>query len=117
IATKVSAANKQGASTNGYPALRIKSPAINRARCLRVEAFVRRYAEILRLDFAVTVDLVSAPPNRWRLHSAIGCKGGFCKSCEQLHSTQVCGVSRSRECNSSIRRDLPSPGSPTMSTN
>jgi hypothetical protein len=30
-----------------------KSPAINRPR---VEAFVRRYAEILPLDFAVTVD-------------------------------------------------------------
>ena len=32
--------------------------AINHARCLRVEAFMRRYAEILRLDFAVTVDLI-----------------------------------------------------------
>ena len=35
----------------------------------------------------------SAPPKRWRPHSAIGCSGVFCKSCEQLHSTQVCGVS------------------------
>ena len=38
----------------------------------------------------------SAPPKRWRPHSAIGCSGVFCKSCEQLHSTQVCGVSPSR---------------------
>ena len=36
----------------------------------------------------------SAPPKRWRPHSAIGCSGVFCRSCEQLHSTQVCGVSR-----------------------
>jgi hypothetical protein len=35
-----------------------KSPAINRARCLRVEAFLRRYEEILRSDFAITVVLV-----------------------------------------------------------
>ena len=27
---------------------------------------------------------------------AIGCKGVFWRSCEQLHSTQVCGVSRRR---------------------
>ena len=59
----------------------------------------------------------SAPPNRWRPHSAIGCSGVFCKSCEQLHSTQVCGVSRSRAWNSSMSRDLPIPGSPTISTN
>ena len=59
----------------------------------------------------------SAPPKRWRPHSAIGCSGVFCKSCEQFHSTQVCGTSRSRAWNSSIRRDLPSPGSPTISTN
>ena len=38
----------------------------------------------------------SAPPKRWRPHSAIGCSGVFCRSCEQLHSTQVCGVSASR---------------------
>ena len=53
----------------------------------------------------------SAPPKRswhrcstcrcprigcWRPHSAIGCSGVFCKSCEQLHSTQVCGMSASR---------------------
>jgi hypothetical protein len=30
----------------------------NRAQCLRVEAFLRHYEEILRLDFAITVDLV-----------------------------------------------------------
>ena len=35
----------------------------------------------------------SAPPKRCRPHSAIGCSGVFCRSCEQLHSTQVCGVS------------------------
>jgi hypothetical protein len=38
----------------------------------------------------------SAPPKRARPHSAIGCSGVFCKSCEQLHSTQVCGTSPSR---------------------
>ena len=38
----------------------------------------------------------SAPPKRWRPHSVIGCSGVFCRSCEQLHSTQVCGNSRSR---------------------
>ena len=38
----------------------------------------------------------SAPPNRWRPHSVIGCSGVFCRSWEQLHSTQVCGVSPSR---------------------
>jgi hypothetical protein len=57
----------------------------------------------------------SALPKRMRPHSASGCRGVFCKSCEQLHSTQVCGVSRRRARNSSIRRDLPSPGSPTIS--
>ena len=40
---------------------------------------------------------MSAPPKRWRPHSPIGCSGVFCRSCEQLHSTQVCGTSRSRE--------------------
>ena len=38
----------------------------------------------------------SAPPNRCRPHSAIGWSGVFCNSCEQVHSLQVCGVSRSR---------------------
>ena len=33
------------------------------------------------------------PPKRSRPHSAIGCSGVFCRSCEALHSTQVCGVS------------------------
>ena len=28
-----------------------------------------------------------------RPHSAIGCSGVFCRSCDALHSTQVCGVS------------------------
>jgi hypothetical protein len=60
---------------------------------------------------------VSLPPNRWRPHSAIGCNGEFCRSCEQLHSVQVCGVSRRRVCSSSTRRDLPYPGSPTIRTN
>ena len=35
------------------------------------------------------------PPKRCRPHSAIGCSGVFCRSCEALHSTQVCGVSAS----------------------
>ena len=39
----------------------------------------------------------------------------FCNSCEDAHSTQVCGVSASRARNSSISRDLPRPGSPTIS--
>ena len=29
----------------------------------------------------------SAPPKRWRPHSVIGCRGVFCRSSEQLHST------------------------------
>ena len=57
----------------------------------------------------------SAPPKRTRPHSAIGCSGVFCNSCEDAHSTQVCGVSASRARNSSISRDLPRPGSPTIS--
>ena len=31
-----------------------------------------------------------------RPHSVIGCSGGFCKSCEELHSTQVREESRRR---------------------
>ena len=60
---------------------------------------------------------VSAPPKRWRPHSASGCSGVFCNSCEDDHSTQVCGVSASFWRNSSISRDLPRPGSPTIWTN
>ena len=37
----------------------------------------------------------SWPPKRSRPHSAIGCSGVFCRSCEALHSIQVCGVSPS----------------------
>ena len=37
------------------------------------------------------------------------------KAATTIHSTQVCGVSPSREWNSSISRDLPRPGSPTIS--
>ena len=59
----------------------------------------------------------ASAPNRWRPHSAIGCSGVFCKSCDDDHSTQVCGVSPSRARNSSISRDLPMPGSPTIWTN
>ena len=55
-------------------------------------------------------------PNRRRPHSATGCSGVFCNSCDDDHSTQVCGVSPSRARNSSISRDLPIPGSPTIST-
>jgi hypothetical protein len=54
--------------------------------------------------------------NRNRPHSAIGCKGVFCRSCDALHSTHVCGVSANREWNSSTSRDLPRPGSPTINT-
>ena len=57
----------------------------------------------------------SAPPKRARPHSAAGCSGVFCNSCEDAHSIQVCGVSASRARNSSISRDLPRPGSPTIS--
>ena len=62
------------------------------------------------------VRLAASAPKRSLPHSAIGCSGVFCKSCEALHSTQVCGVSPSCEWNSSMSRDLPSPGSPTIST-
>ena len=55
-------------------------------------------------------------PKRSRPHSAIGCSGVFCKSWDALHSLQVCGVSAKREWNSSISRDLPRPGSPTIRT-
>ena len=37
----------------------------------------------------------SAPPKRSLPHSASGCRGVFCRSCEEAHSTQVCGVSAS----------------------
>ena len=57
----------------------------------------------------------SAPPKRRRPHSAMGCSGVFCKSCDDDHSAQVCGVSPSRARNSSISLDLPKPGSPTIS--
>ena len=57
----------------------------------------------------------SGPPKRSRPHSATGCSGVFCNSCDDDHSTQVCGVSPSRARNSSISRDLPKPGSPTIS--
>ena len=56
----------------------------------------------------------ASAPNRWRPHSAIGCSGVFCNSCDALHSTQVCGVSPSLARNSSTSRDLPMPGSPTI---
>ncbi len=58
----------------------------------------------------------ASAPKRSLPHSAIGWSGVFCRSCEALHSTQVCGVSASRAWNSSMRRDLPRPGSPTTST-
>ena len=45
-------------AAKNYPRLRIKSPAINCAACLRAETFLRRYEEILRSDFAIPVDLV-----------------------------------------------------------
>ncbi len=59
----------------------------------------------------------SWPPKRARPHSATGCRGVFCRSWDEFHSTQVCGVSPSREWNSSTSRDFPSPGSPTIWTN
>ncbi len=57
----------------------------------------------------------SSAPKRWRPHSAIGCKGVFCNSCDDENSTKVWGASPSVARNSSTRRDLPMPGSPTMS--
>jgi hypothetical protein len=57
----------------------------------------------------------SSAPKRWRPHSAIGCKGVFCNSCDDDSSTRVWGVSPSVARNSSTRRDLPMPGSPTIS--
>ena len=38
----------------------------------------------------------SSAPKRWRPHSAIGCNGVFCKSCDDDSSTKVCGVSAKR---------------------
>ena len=46
-----------------------------------------------------------------------GASGVFCNSCDDDNSTQVCGVSPSFKRNSSTRRDLPMPGSPTIRTN
>ena len=37
--------------------------------------------------------VASTPPKRCLPHSARGCRGVFCRSCEAAHSTQVCGVS------------------------
>ena len=68
------------------------------------------------LEVGEALSAGTSAPNRWRPHSAIGCSGVFCNSCDDDHSTQVCGVSASRARNSSISRDLPMPGSPTIST-
>ena len=59
----------------------------------------------------------SDPPNRTRPHPSKGWNGVFCKSWEELHSTQECGLSANWPRNSSISRDLPMPGSPTIRTN
>ena len=59
----------------------------------------------------------SDPPNRTRPHPSTGWNGVFCKSCEELHSTHECGLSANWPRNSSISRDLPMPGSPTIRTN
>src|SRR6516165_3358809 len=56
--------------------------------------YVRPYSKGQKNDFRVAEFSrsarrsagTSAPPNRWRPHSAIGCSGVFCKSCEQPHS-------------------------------
>ena len=52
----------------------------------------------------------SAPPKRARPHSATGCRGVFCRSCDAFHSTQVCGVSASLAWNSSIETRLAEAG-------
>ncbi len=52
-----------------------------------------------------------------RPHSATGCRGVFCRSWDEFHSTQVCGVSPSRDGTPRSSRDLPRPGSPTIRTN
>ena len=60
----------------------------------------------------------SPAPNRWRPHSATGCIGVFCSSCDDDDSSsEACGTSTSWARNSSISRDLPIPGSPTTSAN
>ena len=51
----------------------------------------------------------SCSPNRWRPHWRWDANGVFCSSCEQLNSVQLCGVSRRRVCNSSIRPRLAQP--------
>ena len=53
---------------------------------------------------------VEASPKRSLPHSASGCRGVFCRSCEAAHSTQVCGARTSFARNSSIRRDFPDAG-------
>ena len=59
----------------------------------------------------------SGPPNRARPQPRTGCSGVFCKSCDELHPIDECGVSPSCARNSSTSRDLPMPGSPTINTN
>ena len=85
------------------PRRRRVSPAARRFRALN-EALVGR-----------RVRAAEALP---KPHSAIGCKGVFWRSCEALHSTQVCGVSARRREHGTPQRasSLPSPGSPTIST-
>ena len=56
----------------------------------------------------------SGPPNRCFPHSTNGWSAVFCSNCDEAHSTQEWGVSASRPRNSSMRRDLPRPGSPTI---
>ena len=55
----------------------------------------------------------SSAPKRWRPHSAIGCKGVFCKSCDDDHSTKVwasrraSGVTPRRDATCRCRVRLP----------
>ena len=93
----------------GCPPAALTGAHIRRGRGRSAEACSRGRRDVPRR--------AHPPPKRWRPHSAIGCNGVFCSSCDDENSAQVCGVSPSFKRNSSTRRDLPMPGSPTTSAN
>ena len=106
---------RAGTSPGGPPAAECRPAARAGARIRprRGRSDLKVFSRSARRPSSVA----SAPPKRSLPHSASGWRGVFCRSCEAAHSTQVCGVSASFARNSSIRRDLPMPGSPTIWTN
>ena len=65
-----------------------------RGRLCRVELDQRQC--ILQVGEALLGGHIGTAEKPLAAPFANGCSGVFCKSCEQLHSPQVCGTSRSR---------------------